>query len=390
MINRVILMVLDSVGIGELPDAELYGDKGSNTLGNISKTVGGLKLPNMEKLGLGHIDGIKGINKTNSPIGCYGRFDEVSQGKDTTTGHWEMTGVCIETPFPTYPSGFPKDIITTFEEKINNEILGNKPASGTAIIDEFGEEHIKTGHPIVYTSADSVFQIAAHEEIISIEELYKMCEIARDILKGKHSVARVIARPFTGSPGNFTRTSNRRDFSLTPPHNTLLDNLKNSGYAVMAVGKIEDIFSGQGITDAIHTKDNMDGIDQTLNYMKQNDTGLIFTNLVDFDMEWGHRNDVNGYAKGLENFDKRLAEIIDNMNDTDVLFITADHGCDPTTLGSDHSREYIPLLAYGKDLKSNINLSTRNTFSDIGQTIAEIFDISPIKNGVSFLEQIKK
>lgn len=388
MINRVIWIVLDSVGMGALPDAQKYGDVGSNTIGNISKALGGLNLPNMERLGLGHIDGIEGIKKTDNPIGCYGRFAEKSDGKDTTTGHWEMCGVCLEKPFPTYPNGFPKEVVDAFEKAIGTKMIGNKPASGTAIIEELGEEHIKTGHPIVYTSADSVFQIAAHEEIIPLDSLYEMCRIARNILKEEHGVARVIARPFLGKPGHFTRTSNRRDFSLVPPHATLLDHLKDAKHSVIGVGKIEDIFSNQGITEAIHTKDNMDGVDQTLHYMKQNNKGLIFTNLVDFDMKWGHRNNVEAYGKGLEAFDERLYEILDTMNDTDILFITADHGCDPTMPGTDHSREYVPFLAYGKALKENHNLKTRETFSDMGQTIAEIFDIKPIKKGNSFLKEI--
>lgn len=390
MIERVIWIVLDSVGMGEMYDAEKYGDKGCNTLGNVSKFLGGLKVPNMERLGLGNIDQIKGVNKVDNPIGCYARFAEASNGKDTTTGHWEMAGIISEQPFPTYPNGFPKDIVEAFETAIGRKMLGNKPASGTAILDELGEEHMKTGMPIVYTSADSVFQIAAHEEIIPLDELYKMCEIARSILKDEHAVARVIARPFVGQPGSFTRTPNRRDFSLVPTYDTLLDKLKKNNLNVMAVGKIEDIFSGKGITEAIHTKDNMDGIDQTLNYMKENKKGLIFTNLVDFDMKWGHRNDPESYGKGLEAFDERLEDIIKSMKETDILFITADHGCDPTTPGTDHTREYVPFLAYGKMLKENVNLGTRETFSDMGQTIAEIFSTEKIKNGESFLKEILK
>lgn len=390
MINRVIWIVLDSVGMGALPDAEKYGDIGSNTIGNISRTVGGLNIPNMVHLGLGNIDYIENIEKTKNPIGCYGRFAEQSDGKDTTTGHWEMTGVCLQKPFPTYPNGFPKEIVAAFEDAIGKKMIGNKPASGTAIIEELGEEHIETENPIVYTSADSVFQIAAHEDVVSIERLYEMCTIARNILQGEHGVARVIARPFIGTPGNFTRTSNRRDFSLTPPHHTLLDHLKNGSLDVIGVGKIEDIFSNQGITEAIHTKDNMDGVDQILNYMNQDNKGLIFTNLVDFDMKWGHRNDPINYAKGLESFDHRLGEILKAMKEDDILFITADHGCDPTMPGTDHSREYVPFLAYGKNLRQNINLKTRKTFADMGQTIAEIFHVEPIKNGTSFLNEIIK
>ncbi|MCY6960306.1 phosphopentomutase [Clostridium brassicae] len=390
MIDRVIWIVLDSVGIGAMPDAAKYGDEGSNTVGNISKFLGGLKLPNMEKLGLGNIDGISGVNKVENPIGCYGRFEELSNGKDTTTGHWEMSGVVLEQAFPTYPNGFPKEVVDKFEKAIGRKIIGNKPASGTVIIDELGEEHIKTGSPIVYTSADSVFQIAAHEDVIPLETLYEMCKTARNMLKGEHAVARVIARPFVGEVGNFTRTPNRRDFSIVPPHEIVLDILKKNNLNVMAVGKIEDIFSGRGITEAVHTKDNMDGVDQTLNYMKQDKKGLIFTNLVDFDMKWGHRNDAEAYGRGLEAFDKRLKEIVEAMRESDVLFITADHGCDPTMPGTDHSREYVPFLAYGKELKANINLGTRKGFGDMGQTVADIFSIEPIKNGKSFLNEIIK
>lgn len=390
MIERVIWIVLDSVGMGELPDADKYGDVGSNTLGNISKQVGGLNLPNMENIGLGNIDGIVGINKVEKPIGCFGRLAEKSKGKDTTTGHWEMTGVYCENGFPLYPDGFPKEILDKLESATGRKSICNKPTSGTVVIDEYGEEHMETGDLIVYTSADSVFQIAAHEDVISIEEQYKICEIAREILSGEHAVARVIARPFEGKVGNFSRTSNRRDFSLVPPHDTVLDKLKNQGENVMAVGKIEDIFFGKGITEAIHTKSNTDGMKETVNFMKKNEKGLVFTNLVDFDMKWGHRNNVEGYAKGLEEFDEQLSEVLTAMKDTDILFITADHGCDPTTKSTDHSREYVPFLAYGKELKINMNLKTRKTFSDIGQTIAEIFSTEPIINGESFLSEIKQ
>lgn len=344
----------------------------------------------MEKLGLGNIDEIKGLKSVESPIGCYSRFKEMSNGKDTTTGHWEMVGIYSEQAFPTYPNGFPSELIEEFEKLTGRKVIGNKPASGTAIIEELGEEHVNTGALIVYTSADSVFQIAAHEEVVPLDELYKICEIARNLLTGEHAVARVIARPFEGKVGSFTRTSNRRDFSLVPPYDTVLDNLKKNNLNVMAVGKIEDIFSGKGVTEAVHTKDNMDGVDKTLEYMKENKKGLIFTNLVDFDMKWGHRNNVEAYGKGLEQFDERLAEIINAMKDTDVLFITADHGCDPTMPGTDHSREHVPFLAYGKSLKSNVNLGTRTTFADMGQTIADIFKIEPIRYGESFLKEIIK
>lgn len=390
MIERVIWVILDSVGMGELPDADQFGDLGSNTIGNISAKVGGLNIPKMVELGLGNIEGMKNLDKTDAPKGCFARLGEISNGKDTTTGHWEMVGVHSTDPFPTYPKGFPEDIVSEFEEKTDTKILGNKPASGTAILDELGAEHVKTGNPIVYTSADSVFQIAAHEDVIPLYELYRMCEVAREMLTGEHAVARVIARPFVGTEGNWERTANRRDFSLQPPVTTVLDELKDSGKDVIGVGKIEDIFANKGITEAIHTKSNMDGVDQTINYMKKDNKGLIFTNLVDFDSKWGHRNNVEGYAKGLEEFDGRMQEIIDNMKDTDVLFINADHGCDPTTPSTDHSREYVPFLAYGKPLKEGVDLRTRKSFADIGQTIAEIFDLEPIAIGESFLKDITK
>lgn len=390
MINRVIWLVMDSVGMGYMPDAEKYGDVGANTIGNICEKLGGLKLPVMESLGYGNIESIKGPNKISNPIGCFGRFAEASNGKDTTTGHWEMVGVVSEKAFPTYPNGFPKDVIDKFREITGYEMLGNKTSSGTVILDELGEEHMNTGTPIVYTSADSVFQIAAHESIIPLEKLYDICQKSRDFLQGEHGVARVIARPFIGEPGNFTRTANRRDFSLRPPYKTVMNNLKDADFSVMAVGKIEDIFLGEGVTDAVHTKNNMDGMDKTLDYMKLNKNGLIFTNLVDFDMQWGHRNNVEAYGKGLEEFDVKLQEILDNMMDTDVLFITADHGCDPTFPGTDHTREYVPFLAYGKELKQGYDMKTKNSFADMGQTIAEIFKVETIANGTSFLSEILK
>ncbi|OPJ60490.1 phosphopentomutase [Clostridium oryzae] len=390
-INRIIWIVLDSVGMGAMPDAEKYGDHDCNTIGHVSKHFGGLKLTNLESLGLGNIEGMIGPQSSSAPLGCYGRMAEASKGKDTTTGHWEMAGVISHEPFPTYPDGFPNEVVDAFEAAVGRKIIGNKPASGTVILDELGEEHIKTGKLIVYTSGDSVFQIAANENVVPFNELYEICEKARAILKGKHAVARVIARPFIGEKkGGFTRTANRRDFSLKPPAETVLDKLKKAGLNVQAVGKIEDIFCKQGITEAVHTSDNMDGIDRTLEYMSDNKKGLIYTNLVDFDMKWGHRNDVESYGKGLEAFDVRLKQVIDAMNDKDVLFITADHGCDPTTPGTDHTREYVPFIACGKALKTNVNLGTRNTFSDIGQTVAEIFGIENTKDGESFAKQILK
>jgi phosphopentomutase len=389
MINRVIWIILDSVGMGEMPDADRFGDVGSNTIGNVSKKVGGLNIPNLIKLGLGNIEGMEGLPKSENPLGCFGRFGEISNGKDTVTGHWEMAGIISEKPFPTYPEGFPIEVINSFEKAIGTKTLGNKPASGTVILDELGEEHIRTGYPIVYTSADSVFQIAAHEETIPIERLYEICSIARGLLIGEHAVARVIARPFIGEEsGSFTRTSNRRDYAIMPPHDTILDKAKAMNLDIIGVGKIEDIFSGKGITEAVHTSDNMDGVNKTIEYIKQDSKGIIFTNLVDFDMKWGHRNDYKAYAKGLEEFDKRLPEIIDAMRENDVLMINADHGCDPTTSSTDHSREYVPFIAYGTNLKQNIDLKTRKTFADIGQTICELLQIEKIKNGTSFASEI--
>ncbi|WP_238903225.1 phosphopentomutase [Clostridium sp. YIM B02506] len=390
MIKRVILIILDSVGMGALPDADKYGDVGADTIGHVAKFNGGLKLPNMESIGLGLIEGIQNINKVSDALGCYGKFYEASNGKDTVTGHWEMVGVKSEIPLPTYPNGFPAEIIKEFEEKTGRKVIGNKPASGTEILDELGEEQLKTGSLIVYTSADSVFQIAAHEDIIPIEELYKYCEIAREMLTGDNAVARVIARPYLGEPGNFIRTSNRKDYALLPPHATALDKLQEAGVKVMAVGKIEDIFSGKGIYSAVHTKDNMDGVDKTLDYMKTEKEGLIFTNLVDFDMKWGHRNDPKSYGKGLEDFDVRLKEIMQNMESDDILFITADHGCDPTYPGTDHTREYVPFLAYGEPLKKGYNLGTKVGFFNMGQTICDIFNSEKIINGDSFLGEILK
>jgi phosphopentomutase len=390
MIGRVILIVLDSVGAGELPDASLYGDAGSNTIGNISKAIGGISLPNMERLGYGLIDGIEGINKCNKPNGAFGKCSEMSVGKDTVTGHWEISGVILKKPLKTYPNGFPKDIIEEFESKIGRKILGNVVASGTQIIQELGDEHVKTGFPIIYTSADSVFQIAAHEDVISLEKLYDMCRIAREMLVGDRTVGRIIARPFIGKDGNYTRTSNRRDFAIDPFEKTMLQCLKEANLSVQAVGKIEDIFNGKGITQAVHIKNNMDGVDKTIEFMKENKKGLIFTNLVDFDMLYGHRNDVQGYANALIDFDKRLPEIMSNMNENDVMIITADHGCDPTTPSTDHSREYIPVLVYGNQIVKNKNLGTRNSFADIGKTILQLLSVENDIHGVSFAHEILK
>ncbi len=387
--KRVIWIVLDSVGMGELPDAGKFGDIGSNTLGNIAK-VAGLFLPNMRKLGLGNIEGMVGIEPIEAPIGCYGRLAELSNGKDTTTGHWEMAGIYSKQGFPVYSNGFPKEVIEQFKKEANVEgVLGNCAASGTEIIERLGMEHERTKYPIVYTSADSVFQIACHKSVYPVEELYQMCEKARKILTGKDAVARVIARPFEGYKGQYSRTAERKDFSLQPPSDHLLERIKEKGLIVAAVGKIEDIFAGKGITDAVHTKDNMDGVRKTIQYMKRETEGLIFTNLVEFDMKWGHRNDVYGYAKGLEEFDVVLPDILEAMEEEDILVLTADHGCDPTTPSTDHSREYVPVLFYGKKLKQNVNLGTGKSFADIGQTVAEFFGLMPLAIGESFLCRIK-
>ena len=388
--SRAIIIVLDGVGIGELPDANKYNDVGSNTLMNIKKNIRDLKLKNLCRLGLGKIDGenlYKNDFEDLDLIGSYGKCREESCGKDTTTGHWEISGLILKKAFPVYPNGFPEEIINKFEKAIGRKTLGNYPASGTKIINDLGDEHIKTGSPIIYTSADSVFQIAAHEKIINLDELYKICKIAREILVGEHAVGRVIARPFVGENKNYVRTKNRKDFSLEPIKKTLLDYVKESGLEVAAVGKIEDIFCNRGITLKVHTHENSEGIDETINYLKKDFAGLIFTNLVDYDMLYGHRNDVSGFARALKYFDDRLPEIFDCMKEDDLLFVTADHGCDPTTKSTDHSREYIPLLIYKKNIKK-VNLHTRNTYADIAKTIADYLNIKAEIAGTSFLNEI--
>lgn len=390
MIQKVILIVLDSVGVGELPDAAKYGDEGSNTLGNVAKAVGGISLPNMQKMGIGNIIDIEGVPAVKEPTAAYGKAAEKSAGKDTTTGHWELAGVILERPFPVYPDGFPPELIEEFEKRIGRKVLGNKVASGTEIIKELGDEHVKTGRPIVYTSADSVFQIAAHEEVIPVKQLYDICKIAREILRGEHGVARVIARPFVGKSGEYLRTYNRADFSLKPPHDTLLDKVVRAGMEVIGVGKIWDIFAGQGITKAMHTEGNMDGVDKTLEAIDMIQKGLVFSNLVDYDMLYGHRNDPVGYAKALEEFDGRLPEILEKLGDNDVLIITADHGCDPTTVSTDHSREYVPVLVYGDRIKAGVKLGTLSSFSDIGQTVTDFLGCLSLKNGRSFKQLVFK
>lgn len=373
--KRIILIVLDSVGIGALPDAADYGDLGSNTLQSASTSPYFNGLPNLRKLGLFNIDGVTIDTPEPSPIGCYGRLAEQSKGKDTTIGHWEIAGVISKTPLPTYPNGFPNEILDLFRDKTGHGVLCNKPYSGTNVIADFGDEHLKTGDLIVYTSADSVFQIAAHEDVIPIETLYQYCEIARKILVGKHGVGRVIARPFTGESGNYSRTSRRHDYSLQPPAETMLDVLENAGCDVLSVGKIIDIFAEKGITKYIRSNGNMDGITKTLAYMNEDWNGLCFTNLVDYDMLYGHRNDIDGYAKALNEFDHCVPELMNSLREEDILMITADHGCDPGTPSTDHSREYIPLLMYGKTLTAGINIGTRETFSDIAETILDIFGL---------------
>jgi phosphopentomutase len=387
-IRRVILIVLDSVGCGDAPDATSYGDEGSNTIANTARAVGGMRLPNLAELGLGNIAVIEGVPPTSSSRGAFGRLTEVSAGKDTTTGHWELAGIILEQPFPVYPQGFPEELVSRFENAIGRKVLGNIPASGTEIIVQLGEEHFRTGKPIIYTSADSVFQIAAHEEIIPLPELYAMCQTARDMLVGEHAVGRVIARPFVGRPGAFSRTENRRDFSLVPLRPTILDSIKEAGHEVAAVGKIEDIFANCGITRSDHTGNNMAGVEAVLRFLKEDFEGLIFANLVDFDAIYGHRNNPKGYAQALEEFDQRLPEILEAMNDSDVLMITADHGNDPTTPSTDHSRERTPVLIAGYHVNPNTDIGTRESFTDIAASIAELLCVKWSGAGKSFAGQI--
>jgi len=385
--DRVILIVLDSVGCGELPDARNYGDVGSDTLGNIARRVP-LAVPNLRRLGLARVASINRVDPDPNPLGAYGRMAEASPGKDSVTGHWELAGLVLERPFPVFPHGFPHELIDEFERRIGRGTLANKPASGTAIIEELGQEHIHTGKPIVYTSADSVFQIAAHEDIVPLDELYRWCEIAYDLAASGMGVARVIARPFVGAAGAFKRTANRRDFALTPFAPTLLDRLNGAGLPVIAIGKIEDLFAGRGITSAVHTKTDDHGVDEVMRAMSKTPNGLIFANLVDFDTQYGHRNDVNGYAQNLERFDGRLSELLSQLRPRDLLVVTADHGNDPTTPSTDHAREYVPVFLVGASVRGGVNLGTRSTFSDLGQTIARAFGVEPLANGTSFLNDI--
>jgi phosphopentomutase len=381
--GRFIVWVLDSVGIGEMPDSYLYNDQGSATLQNIARERGGLYLPNLERLGLGLIEDIFGVGRPGDPQAAYGKMAEQSKGKDTTTGHWEIAGLHLEMPFPTYPNGFPEEVISRFEKEAGVKVLGNYPASGTVIIEELGDEHMRTQRPIVYTSADSVFQIAAHIDVIPLERLYELCEIARGILVGEHGVARVIARPFAGEPGSFYRTKDRRDYSLPPTGETILDVLVASGVPVTAIGKISDIFTGRGISTSLSAKSNNETMSQLLFALDTVEEGLIFANSVDFDMVYGHRNDVEGYAKALEETDRYIPDVLRKLRIDDILVITADHGCDPTTQSTDHSREYVPLLVYG--IKPR-NLGIRETFADVAQSIAEYFGVS-YPRGKSFLRE---
>jgi len=384
--GRVIWIVLDSVGIGEMPDAAAYGDAGSDTLGNIAR-VRAMQLPNLRKLGLANIKPLAHLDPVPQPTGAFGRCALASPGKDTTTGHWEMAGIHLTKPFPLYPHGFPREIMDEFERRIGRGTLGNYAASGTEIIKALGEEHLRSGKPIVYTSADSVFQVAAHEEVIPLWELYKICETAREILRGPYEVGRVIARPFVGKPGAFTRTANRHDYAVPPPKGMLLDQLQTARVRVFSVGKIFDVFLGRGIEDQEKTKNNTDGMAKTLVTMGELEKGLIFVNLVDFDQQYGHRNDVEGYARALEEFDAWLPSLEAKLAADDLVILNADHGCDPTTPSTDHSREYVPLLAYRPRNQSGVNLGLRRTLSDIGQTVAENFG-TRISEGKSFLRAI--
>ena len=385
--DRVFLTVLDSVGIGELPDADAYGDRGSDTIGNISCKVP-LRLPTLRSLGLPKIARVQGMAPVDAPRGAYGRMAERSAGKDSVTGHWEIAGIILDRAFPTFPNGFPAQTIAEFERRIGRATLGNYAASGTVIIDQLGAEHMRTGHPIVYTSADSVFQIAAHEGVIPIAELYRICEIAYELVGKGMNVGRVIARPFVGRPGAFSRTSNRRDYALPPSGETLLDALTQAGIAVHAIGKIEDLFAGRGITTSVHTKSDDAGVDEIEKALATAGRGLVFTNLVDSDTQYGHRNDPAGYAANLERFDARLADLLPRFHDRDLLVITADHGNDPTTASTDHAREYVPVFLTGASVRAGVDIGTRSTFADLGQTIAEIFRVGPLANGSSFLRDI--
>jgi phosphopentomutase len=387
--KRAIVIVMDSVGIGEMPDADAYGDRGSNTLGNIARRVP-LHLPTLRALGLDRLVALGGSPPNGDARAAIGRMAEASAGKDSVTGHWEMMGIVLDRPFPTFPHGFAPDVIDVFSRRTGRAVLGNKPASGTAIIDELGPEHMRTGALIVYTSADSVFQIAAHEEVVSVPELYKACEIAYEIVGEGLGVGRVIARPFVGKPGSFKRTANRHDYALPPSGETLLDRLTAQGIPVVAIGKIKDLFAGRGVGASIHTASDSEGMDAVERQMAQTDRGLIFANLVDFDTQFGHRNDVDGYARNLEAFDWRLAHVLPQLRPDDLLVVTADHGNDPTTPSTDHSREYVPLLVIGQKIRPGIDIGTRRTFADLGQSLSDVFGAGRLAHGTSFLAEIAR
>ncbi len=385
--KRVFLIVLDSFGIGAMEDSEKFGDVGVNTLASCAKSSY-LRIPNLIKAGLGNIDGVQCLPKTDTPLGAVARLKEASQGKDTTIGHWEIAGIVSQQPLPTYPDGFPEEILAPFRKATGRGVLANAPWSGTAVIEKYGQEHMRTGDLIVYTSADSVFQIAAHEDIVPPEQLYEYCRIARDLLQGKHGVGRVIARPFVGTPGNFTRTANRHDFSLQPPRTTVLDALQAAGYATIGVGKIHDIFAGQGLREYVYNKSNANGMEHTSHYAQQDFEGLCFVNLVDFDMQYGHRRDVDGYAKALSEFDLWLGDFLTTLGEEDIVMLTADHGCDPAyTQTTDHTREYVPLLVLGRQVNP-MNLGTRESFADIAATVAAYFGVPLDTPGRSFLQSI--
>jgi phosphopentomutase len=385
--SRAVVIVLDSVGIGELPDASAYGDRGSDTLGNIARQVS-LGIPTLRALGLGRIARIGQGSPGRFTAAAIGRMAEASAGKDSVTGHWEMMGIVLDRPFPVFPDGFPRAVIEEFSRRTNRAVVGNKAASGTAIIDELGAEHMRTGALIVYTSADSVFQIAAHERVVPLAELYRACEIAYTLVGEGLGVGRVIARPFLGEPGAFKRTANRHDYALPPSGETLLDRLQRASRPVVAIGKIEDLFAGRGISRALHTADDAEGMDRVMEQMRETAEGLIFANLVDFDTQYGHRNNVAGYAENLERFDRRLTELLPRLQVDDLLIVTADHGNDPTTPSTDHSREYVPVIATGPRVRGGVDLGTRKTFADLGQTLAELFGVGELAHGSSFLHEI--
>jgi len=386
---RAFLIILDGVGMGALPDAADYGDEGSNTLLHVAEAVGGLKLPRLERLGLGRLLDLPGVRAVSDPQGARARLAEASKGKDSTTGHWEFAGLVVARPFPTYPRGFPLPLLERWYERTGRGWIGNVAASGTEIIQRLGEEHQRTGKLIVYTSADSVFQVAAHETTVPLEELYAACRAARELLAGDDAVGRVIARPFTGAPGDYRRTTNRRDFSLAPPAETLLDRMVARGQRVITVGKVDDLFAGRGVTEAIHTHGNAEGEEVLEDLARRAGEGLVFANLVDFDQQYGHRNDPAGFARALEQFDERLGAILGHVRSDEMCLITADHGNDPTTPSTDHSREYVPLLVAGPRVLPGVDLGTRSTFADVGATLADMFGVGTLAAGRSFRREVR-